>query len=121
MTGLSGAFILSGLKADDAFAGPKLRLRKFTAILLRWSGTQPGTSPFGVFVGGTSDGKNVLGHQGDVFLVPQVCSLEQVDVRNAVSHARLLEPENYTNLFSKLILNFFWKVKLGFEVWLYYI
>lgn len=93
LSGLIGTLVRASLQADDGLAGSQLLFGPITFMLFGRSRPQPGTPPFGMFVGRSADSENRRGHQSDVLYVPQIGRLEQINFRYPISDAGFLEPE----------------------------
>lgn len=131
LSGLGRTLVLSSLQADDALAGAQLLVGEVALVLLRGTGAQPWSGPLGVTVGlqknmvknvknlnliflmgeiwcktyVAAKGEEGGGDVGDVFLLIQINSLEDIEVRAAVFSEGLLEPAKSPKIILRIFLD----------------
>lgn len=93
LSSLVGALVGTSLEADDGLAGVQLLFSELAFVLVGGLGSKVGSFPFWVFVRLPAEGEDGVGDLGDVFLLPQVDGLEDVDVVDSVGLEGGLEAE----------------------------
>jgi hypothetical protein len=129
--GLSGTFVGSCLESNDGFASSQLLFSELSLVLFWWPWSQEWSAEFWVSVGliknrklwedphwevetySASYGKNSLGDESDVFLIPQIVGVEQIDITHAPVDCSSLELWNVIHHFIVAARN----VDLLDEVW----